>query len=198
MTAHTVLASLYLLNDWAAHAVGVLITTSQEPSVYQLLLSSMAMDGAIASPGLIDPLTTAELTWIFFNVLMLSAVAFIASSVAATRVGGSSHRNLLFGWPGDLISLVEPPRRYITAYVVTTLERDGQHVGYEGVLENLTLTADREVAYLTLRNCEPFILMLHAGRPIRLAAPSETPIAYLYLDRAQIRNIAFQVFEREA
>jgi hypothetical protein len=98
---------------------------------------------------------------------------------------------LLYGWLGELVAAGIGPDTYVNAFVLTDIQVDGRYLGYEGVLENLTVSADKEITAVLLKQVETFYVRLDAEAVTRVPIPRERTIPQLYLERSQIKNIAF-------
>jgi hypothetical protein len=75
--------------------------------------------------------------------------------------------------------------------VVTTLELDGAAVGYEGLVEYMTLDSSKQIVSLVLSDCELFTMVAKGGMVHRVRNPREEPLENIVLGRESIRNIAF-------
>ena len=73
-----------------------------------------------------------------------------------------------FGWLKRWVDLARPANSFIIAYVVTTLEHDGAHVAYEGIVENIALDDNRAITMLVLSRCDRFLVRVSADRVERI------------------------------
>ena len=126
--------------------------------------------------------------WALANLSALSAATFVATRLfidwqlrSASRIRGA-----LYGWLSEA-TVAEGA----IAYVVTNLELDGAAVGYEGVLEYMTLDSSKQIVSLVLIDCELFTLVAKGGIVHRVRNPRDEPLENIVLARDAIRNIAF-------
>ena len=128
------------------------------------------------------------LAWALFNLAALTAVVFGATrALVARRMRKPGFvRDTLYGWLAEATAA-----EGAIAYVVTTLELDGAAVGYEGVLEYMTLDSSRQIVSLVLTDCELFTLVAKGGMVHRVRNPREKPLENIVLSREAIRNVAF-------
>ena len=82
----------------------------------------------------------------------------------------------------------------IGAFVLTRIAADSLTVGYEGVIASLALGSGKTIEALTLLDAEKFVVRLGAGSFNRAPAGFAAPIARIVIERAQIENIAFNIY----
>ncbi|NQE64415.1 hypothetical protein [Caulobacter sp. RHG1] len=126
--------------------------------------------------------------WALLNLMVLSAATFGATRFLIDwRLRQHSRiRGALYGWLSEA-TISEGA----IAYVVTTLELDGASVGYQGVLEYMTLDSSKQIVSLVLTDCELFTMVAKGGMVHRVRNPREVPLENIVLGREAIRNIAF-------
>lgn len=65
-----------------------------------------------------------------------SVLAFaLVGHVIRKDVSKGHYTRALYGWLSDLVEKSGRPERYVTAFVLTGVEKDGRFLGYEGLLE---------------------------------------------------------------
>ena len=90
---------------------------------------------------------------------------------------------------------LDPDGKYVTAYILTDTQRDGAFLGYFGILENLQVGADKQVAGIAIVEVNTFLLSL--GPTVhRTPSLREEPIDRIVIGGAHIQNVAFEVIER--
>lgn len=170
-----------------------------EPNAYVLILRLMDENVRLQPPE--DRWATAV---VLCHLVALSLIAYFMARLTVSSVSRSPDiRRLLYGWAAELYGRMQETDpgyvRLVTAFVLTNIEgEDGVHMGYEGVLENLALNAEKEVTSITLGQVTAFYLKAAPGRFRRVALPRPDGIPTLYLEKGSIRNIAFQVFRAPA
>lgn len=188
LLAHFAWSALCVADDaWAARGGPVLIRGA--PNAYAVLFAGSGSDRrALGDVGVLSFLATTLL-------LTVASFTVTARAVRLRRLRPYALR-LVYGWLAGLVG--EPSdRRAVTAFVLTDTEREGAALGYEGVVLNMVVTADKEIAVVVLGEAESFSLRTTAEGVVRRQVPRRAPITQLYLDRSQIRNIAFRVYEVE-
>lgn len=161
-----------------------------EPNVYVEMLNAGRGDG----PGV----SGAEVALTLATLLGLSAAGYLATArLVTSRLVEGRLRTFLYGWAAHLIEqLREREAGYVrvaTAFVLTKIDHDGLAFGYEGALRNMTLNADKEITSLTLSEVTAFYVKLEAGRFKRTVLAGASRIPTLYLEKGDVRNIAFQI-----
>ncbi len=188
LLAHLAWAAVCVADGvWAAR--GGPVWVRGVPDAYEVLFAGAGRDpAALSDRGVLSFLATT---------LLLTAASFGAAA-QAVRIGPVRPYalRLVYGWLAGLVG--EPSdRRAVTAFVLTQADQDGSAAGYEGVVLNLVVTADKEIAVIVLGEAESFSLKTTNEGVVRRAVPRRAPITQLYLDRSQIRNVAFRVYEVE-
>lgn len=185
--AHACGAFLFFMNDLAFAAGLRLHHTEATPNLYVAMLS--AARGSAA-------LTGGQIFYLLLGLVLLSTAALVSVAAAIrAEMARSSYGPFLYGWLADLVTEAAPEDRYVTAFVLTDVEHEGSFLGYEGVLENLSLTADKEITSLLLSNCTRFRIQLTPAGLERAALRGGSTIPRLYIERSQIKNIAFNVYQ---
>jgi hypothetical protein len=135
-----------------------------------------------------DPARSLSLPWILINLAALTSATFVATQ-GLVGWGLERHgvvRNALYGWLAEATAV-----EGAIGYVVTNLELDGAAIGYEGILDYVTLDSSKQVVSLVLSDCELFTLVAKGGLVHRVANPREAPLQNIVLHREVIRNMAF-------
>ncbi len=186
LAAHTLWALICAANDvWAAH--GLPAPLPAIPSAYAVLLSAAdhrALGGAGATVFLA---TCAALT--------AAAFGLTAWTVQWTPVR-PLYMRLIYGWLSDLVERAggEP---FVNAFVVTDTQTGNLVLGYEGAVASLSVNADKQITAIVLSDAVAFYLRLGEAAVERIPIQRETPIALIYLEQRQVRNIAFRVYAFE-
>ncbi|KQV58619.1 MULTISPECIES: hypothetical protein [unclassified Caulobacter] len=143
---------------------------------------------ALGLNGAADRYREFGLFWALLNLTALSAATFGATRLVIDwRLRKHSRiRGALYGWMSEA-TISEGA----IAYVVTTLELDGAAVGYEGLVEYMTLDSSKQIVSLVLSDCELFTMVAKGGMVHRVRNPREEPLENIVLGREAIRNIAF-------
>lgn len=157
-----------------------------EPNPYLVILEAGAETPNVNS---------LEIGWTLVALGLLTLAANLATRWV---VGRGSFDRLLYGWMSELIRSSAPDNRYAVAYVLTALEKDEHYVGYQGLLDDVTLGPDKEVISVVLSEVSPFYVRLGPDKLERLYAEKETPIPQMHFAKDEIRNLAFEVVETEA
>lgn len=170
----------------AVCSLGSLCWIDAEPNPYVVLLQAGAHT---------LKLTTLEIAWTLAVLGLLTAGAVWSTRWA---VGKGYFDQLLYGWMAELLQKSAPNNRYAVAYVLTGLEKDGKYVGYQGLLDDMNLGADKEIISVSLTEVSPFYVKLGAEKLERNYAEKETPIPQMHFSKDEIRNLAFEIVETEA
>jgi hypothetical protein len=160
------------------------INVAFQPNVYLTIFD--------AGESLSD-LTAMDAAWALTVTFLLTlSTYFVASSWADTSWGRARLRGLQYGWLADLVDLAEIDGHFTTAFVVTTVQHNGMVLGYEGLLENLTVNSDKEITSLSLLDVTRFTLKVEDAKRSDVEGK---PIPRLYLHRQSVQNVAFNVFQ---
>ena len=188
---HTGWALVLTLNDGLCRRITCLAVPF-EPDVYVAALASGARSAPVVSG--------AEVAALLSTCLGLSGAAFVVGG-ALGRVKGVVRllRQPLYGLYAGLAeeaaeAASASPSAYVTAYVLTDMQKDGAFLGYFGILENLQIGADKQVAGVAIVDVGAFLLKLdqtvHRTPNLR-----DAPIERMLISGDRIQNIAFEVIE---
>lgn len=165
-----------------------------EPNIYLDLLRAGAKEGHA------PPITSADIAFALASLVALSVIGYgLTVWIITSRFAEKHLRGYLYGWAGDLVQEIqdgEPDKlRLVTAFVLTKTDHEGVAFGYEGLLRNLTLSADKEIASISLSEVTAFYVEMKPGAFKRVVLPRTSGIPTLYMEKAEIRNVAFQVYQ---
>ncbi len=190
--------AIVVFGSLATHAVATVVFTANDvlgeltqwtipfdPNVYRYFL------------GVRDPDRLGmEIAALLILLLALSSMGFfVAREVGKQAKSDSTVHALLYGWLSPIIAQLEPEPGYtkhLIAWVVTDLELGDMAVGYEGQVETISLTGEKQVAWVTLRNCETFVLGKD-GSARRQTVERENPIPRMQIEGPHIVNLAYAV-----
>lgn len=178
LIAHLVCASAYALGEVSAGLFD-LSWPYPNPNPYGVVLKLTEAGNRHRDLGL---------AWVLLNLTSLAALTFVTTRriVAWKLREPGLVRDTLYGWLAEATAA-----EGAIAYVVTTLELNGAAVGYEGVLEYMTLDSSKQIVSLVLTDCELFTLVAKGGMVHRVRNPREKPLENIVLSREAIRNVAF-------
>jgi hypothetical protein len=180
--AHLFGAAAFLLQDLVC-AYSRCFVVPYEPNVYVALFAAMVGRAGASGP---------EAVAILAALTALTILAFVSARTIVSVFGGrEALKGLLYGWLGDLV-VAQTPHEAVLAYVLSDVQDDGTVVGYEGVIGNITTNPEREITSVLLISCETFYLRVTRSGVVRRETSRALPIEQLYLDRAHIRNVAFE------
>lgn len=186
LVGHIVLSALFAVQASLCRWSGACWRLSFDPNVYRVILTG---GHAGRMPG-----DWAFLSW--FVSLLLPAI--IVGAITWWASGWRRVRDLretaTFGWLKRWVDLARPANSFIIAYVVTTLEHDGAHVAYEGIVENIALDDNRAITMLVLSRCDRFLVRVSADRVERIEG-DHAPIPLIQLEARNFINVALEVFE---
>lgn len=191
LALHAAWALLLLVQAlWVAN-IGF-IAVPFEPNIYLDLLNA----GRLPPPGV--QVGAGEIAAILATMVILSALGFGLTVRLVTSRWGERHlRTFLYGWSADLVSQINAEKpgyvRMVTAFVLTNIEHEGALFGYEGLLQNMALSPEKEITSVTLTQVTAFYVKLEPGRFKRIVLPRTRGIPNIYLGKDQIRNISFTV-----
>ncbi len=188
IASHAAAATLFFLNEKLV-AAGLAILPFGPSNPYLALIAAARAPTA---------LTSAELASILLGLVGLGiATLLVSARLVRTEAFQRRFAPLLYGWLTDLVRAAASENRVVTAFVLSEIEHEGNFLGYEGVIDTLTLSADKEVIGILLLDCTRFRLQLTGSGLARDVARASSVIPRLYLERAQIKNIAFNIYERQ-
>ena len=178
LLGHLTWTALYGLGELVA-AAAHLGWTLPHPNPYLAALKLATDDDRAKNLGLL---------WTLANLSALTVLSFVATRLL---IGWQlqSHgvvRNALYGWMAEATAV-----EGAIGYVVTNLELDGAAIGYEGVLDYVTLDSSKQIVSLILTDCELFTLVAKGGIVHRVANSRQKPLENIVLSRDAIRNMAF-------
>ena len=178
LAAHVAWSVLYGLGELAA---GVLHLGWTLPNPNPYLDALKLASGA-------DHHKSLALPWILINLAALTGATFLATQglLGWSLQRHALVRNALYGWLAEATAV-----EGAIGYVVTNLELDGAAVGYEGILDYVTLDSSKQVVSLVLSDCELFTLVAKGGMVHRVPNPRQTSLENIVLHREAIRNMAF-------
>ena len=191
---HALWATLLALQHLYVTTGCFYITVPFEPNIYLDLLRADAKEGQV------PPFASADIAFALASLVALSAIGYgLTVWVITSRFAEAHLRGYLYGWAGDIVQEIqegEPNKlRLVTAFVLTKTDHEGVAFGYEGLLRNLTLTADKEIASISLSEVTAFYVKMKADAFKRVVLPRTSGIPTLYMEKAEIRNVAFQVYQ---
>ena len=145
----------------------------------------------------LKPLSTMLLP-VALYFIALGAVGFAFGCLVAVLVLKGPLRFLaMHKWVYDVLD-VGHKGGIVTAYVMTTLVEDGKTLMYRGRVQEFFLAPDGTIAYVILKNCARFYMVLGQDGPttskqMKLFDGEETRRVwdYLFIEGSNIANILF-------
>lgn len=135
----------------------------------------------------------SALTFLLMAVIVQGLVAYVG---LRSWLVWLARRNRLpawiYGWARELANSLDDDDSAILAYVLTNTDQGDRTVAYGGLLYDLALKPDGCVSRITLVSCDRYLVDLSA--PLEndsLSAPL-SQFAFMVIDSANIRNIAFE------
>ncbi|GGE14418.1 hypothetical protein GCM10011390_36990 [Aureimonas endophytica] len=126
--------------------------------------------------------------------LCLSALSLLLGR-SATRLieAGSIETSLLHGWAYEYVRDDRPK----VAFVLTSIGKDGERIGYEGALQSLRLASDGSIKTVRLKEVSRFRVNLLAegdGQRIRIDDPTDATweATDLIIEGGRIENLALR------
>lgn len=187
---HTIWALVLALNDGLCRQAPFCLAVPFEPDIYAAALAYGVTSGPAVSGS--------EVAAILLTCSGLTVAAFALTSAAARTERVSAVLRLpLYGLYTGLVeeaaqAAATSPTSYVTAFVITDTERDGASLGYFGILENLQVGPDKQVAGVALMEVGTFLLQI-SDTVRRTPDLRDAPIARILISGSRIRNIAFAV-----
>ena len=183
LAMHTTAAVVLAIID----AFGILTPwrSAFDPNVYRYFLG----------PRDLDRLGTETALLLVLLFLLSAGGFFIARQFGRKAEAGSTLHALLYGWLSPVIAQLKPETGYtkhLIAWVVTDLALGDMASGYEGQVETVSLTPEKQVAWITLTNCETFVLGKDSSAR-RHTVERETPIPRMQIEGPHIVNLAYAV-----
>lgn len=199
--------SLVIAGACVGHLAGLalagLLTLAGGLSGVRLLPSPYELLTRLAASRPIDERELAS-----FLLVTLTVSAALALAAARAMAWDANRREAakrgrwaepLYGWLADIVRKAAPANRYVTAFVLCDLEWGRGQIGYEGTVDALTLTADKEVASILLTDANAFRITVDRAKGVTTRTVLRTePIERLHIPKDQIVNIAFEIYELEA
>jgi hypothetical protein len=186
--AHTLWA-LVCAADGAWIASGLPILFPPTPTAYDVLLGAVIEHRSAGLDGIVVFLATSSL---------LTAGTFaLASWIVAWPAAQPLYRPLVYGWLAGLVEAAADDEQFILAYVVTDIRDGARSLGYQGSVLNMTVNADKQITAIVLEEARAFYLRMDEDAVTHIPIPRDTPLAQLYLDGPQIKNIAFEIYAAE-
>lgn len=102
--------------------------------------------------------------------------------------------DFLYGWSAEVVAQSRADNRYITAFVLSDTEWGADRIGYEGTLDALELSADKEIQSVLLSDANVFTLSAAGDRRERKVLQGD-PIERIHIGKDHIVNIAFEIYE---
>jgi hypothetical protein len=164
------------------------IQTGFEPNPYLLLL-----DLQNSQAGLTSWQVVLTLLWIITLTIItfLISMRWISWELKSDEVA----RTIIFGWLSPFFETETDDDRVVVAYALTTIDHDGASLGYQGLVDHLNLTSDKEISSIVLTEASLFQVVADASGVTRKG--SDRKLETIYLDKSQIRNIAFRIVKIE-
>ncbi|WP_443750808.1 hypothetical protein [Asticcacaulis solisilvae] len=187
LAGHILMAGLYVAQAWFCAISRMCWTPGFDPDVYRVILVGKAPAGisdfAIGS-------------WLV--VLLLPPVLMFVISLGVSQL--KRVRNFreasTFGWLKAVVDRRQGKEGFILAYVVTSMEKDGAFVAFEGILENFAFDDNKAIAMVVLSQCERFVVRIEDGRFYRTApSQDQNKIQLIQIEAKNFKNIALEVFD---
>ncbi|MDT7935280.1 MAG: hypothetical protein RQ833_11875 [Sphingomonadaceae bacterium] len=182
------------LSALAAHTVGALsLSAVRAPQGTGPGAAALRFYETAASLAEHGPHGTASVAGFLLFLSALTLASWIAGW-AAHRLAPA--KGLLYGWLADMEDAVGGEGgRFVIAYVLSTIENDGVRLGYQGLLRNIILDSEREIRSLVLVDVDRFTHSLTKRGQVITRAIERDPLNLLKLEREDIANAVFEVFE---
>jgi hypothetical protein len=186
--AHTAWA-LVCAADGAWIAAGLPTIFPQAPNAYDVLLGAVVEHRSYGPGGIAIFLLTSS--------LLTAATFMLTASIVEWPRARPFYRPLVYGWLSGLVEAASDDERFILAYVVTDLREGSRSLGYQGSVLNMTVNTDKQITAIVLEEARAFYLRMDEDAVTHIPIPRDIPLAQLYLDGPQIKNIAFEVYAAE-
>jgi hypothetical protein len=186
--AHTAWALVCFANDaWLAAGLPAFLPPT--PNAYDVLLGAVVEHHSLGSGGIAVFLLTSS--------LLTAAMFLLTARIVEWSPVRPFHRPFVYGWLSDLVEAAADDEQFILAYVVTDIREGTRSLGYQGSVLNMTVNADKQITAIVLEEARAFYLRTDEEAVTHIPIPRDTPLAQLYLDGPQIKNIAFEVYALE-
>jgi hypothetical protein len=186
--AHTAW-SLVCAANGAWIAAGLPAILPRAPNAYDVLLDVVIGRHTSGAGGVAVFLATSS--------LLTAATFMLTASIVEWRPVRPLYRALVYGWLSDLVEAAVDDEHFILAYVVTDLKEGTRSLGYQGSVLNMTVNADKQITAIVLEEARAFYLKMDEDAVTHIPIPRDNPLAQIYLDGPQIKNIAFEVYAAE-
>jgi hypothetical protein len=144
--------------------------------------------------GAIAKLSESDIAAATLSMMAMLAIAFfLALFVVRSGVGRTFLDPIRYGWAARIIARARAKGGFASAFVLTSVEESGAFLGYEGAIDSLNLDSKKEVVSVSLVLVGRFLVTI-SPRGLTRSPVNRGLIPHLYIDRANIRNIAFNVF----
>lgn len=186
--AHTAWALLCVASEaWVAAGLPAFFPPT--PNAYDVLLGVVVEHRSSGLAGIAIFLLTSSL---------LTAATFLLTTwIVEWPAAWPFYRPLVYGWLGGLVKAAADEEQFILAYVVTDIREGVRSLGYQGSVLNMTVNAEKQITAIVLEEARAFYLKMEEDAVTHIPIPRDTPLAQLYLDGPQIKNIAFEVYALE-
>jgi hypothetical protein len=186
--AHTSWALACAANEaWISAGLPAIFPAA--PNAYDVLLGAVVEHRSFGAGGIAVFLLTSS--------LLTMATFVLTAWIVEWPPAQALYRALVYGWLSGLVEAASDDERFILAYVVTDLSEGSRSLGYQGSVLNMTVNADKQITAIVLEEARAFYLRLDEDAVAHIPIPRDTPLAQLYLDGPQIKNIAFEVYAAE-
>jgi hypothetical protein len=184
LAAHSLLAVATAANDlFCENSNGCFIVPFQ-PNIYTTLAAASEHAG---------PTAGIDVAIALLEIAALSLLMYLSHRILDRM---NVVRALRYGWLAEFVEQARPEGRFSTAFVLTSVRNDGAHLGYEGLIENIAVNSEREITAITLLDANRFVVNVTPTDAVRTDI-DRTPIDRIFLERANILNIALTVYEDE-
>lgn len=163
------------------------LTLGFDPDVYRAILIGKA------PTGISD---FAIVSWLL-ALLLPSILMFLVSLGASQLKFVRNFREAsTFGWLKAVVDRRNGNDGFILAYVVTSMEKDGVFVAFEGILENFALDDNKAFAMIVLSQCERFTVRIENSRFYRDSGEAgQNKIPLIQIEAKNFKNVALEVFD---
>ena len=186
--AHTAWALLCAV-DGAWIVAGLPAIFPPTPNAYDVLLGAVVEHRSFGPGGIAVFLLTSS--------LLTTATFMLTAWMLEWPRARPFCRPLVYGWLSGLVEAASDDERFVLAYVVTDLREGSRSLGYQGSVLNMTVNTDKQITAIVLEEARAFYLRMDEDAVTHIPIPRDTPLARLYLDGLQIKNIAFEVYAAE-
>lgn len=132
---------------------------------------------------------------LFSGLLLLCMAAAIVGYLVGAALMLRRDKSFFYGPLTEVLEKGAGDDAFITAYVISKIQKDERFVGYQGAIVSLFRDADRFPTKVVLKDVVPFYLCLDDDRPKRVEG--NQIIDWLVLTADEWHNIAFRVYRVE-